>query len=81
MSIDWGLEFRMDPRLFEQTPDIAPILVRLYDSHRLYNLAKDETPLARAELTSAVVDLLKRNNLAPREQELIADVLISLMRH
>lgn len=69
----------MDPRLFEKSPDVAPILVRLYDSHRLYSLASDETPLARAELTSAVVELLGKN-LAPREQELVSDVLISLMR-
>lgn len=69
----------MDPRLFSQSPDVAPILVRLYDSHRLYSLAKDETPLARAELTSAVVELLEKD-LGPRERELISDVLISLMR-
>jgi len=79
MSIDWGLEYIMDPRLFEQAPEIAPILVRLYDSHRLYSLAKDGTPLARAELTGAVVELLDKD-LAPREQELISDVLISLLR-
>ncbi len=69
----------MDLRIFEKSPDVAPILVRLYDNHRLYSLAKDETPLARAELTSAVVELLEKN-LGPRERELISDVLISLMR-
>jgi uncharacterized protein (DUF2336 family) len=69
----------MDLRLFEKSPDVAPILVRLYDNHRLYSLAKDETPLARAELTSAVVELLEKD-LGPRERELISDVLISLMR-
>lgn len=69
----------MDLRLFEKSPDVAPILVRLYDNHRLYSLARDETPLARAELTSAVVELLEKD-LGPRERELISDVLISLMR-
>ena len=69
----------MDMRLFEKSPQVAPLLVRLYDSHRLYGLAKDGSPLARAELTSAVVDLLQ-TDLGPREKELIADVLISLMR-
>lgn len=69
----------MDLRLFEKSPDVAPILVRLYDNHRLYSLAKDETPLARAELTGAVVELLEKE-LGPRERELISDVLISLMR-
>ncbi len=58
---------------------VAPILVRLYDSHRLYSLAKDRRPLARAELTSVVVDLFNAE-LSPREQELITDVLIGLMR-
>lgn len=69
----------MDPRLFDKTPDIAPILVRLYDSQRLQGLARDETPLARAELTSAVVELLEKE-IGPRERELVSDVLISLMR-
>lgn len=69
----------MDFRVFEKSPDVAPILVRLYDNHRLYSLARDETPLARAELTSAVVELLEKK-LGPRERELISDVLISLMR-
>lgn len=69
----------MDSRLFEKSPKVAPLLVRLYDSHKLYELATDDTPLARAELTSAVADLLEAE-LAPREKELISDVLISLMR-
>ena len=73
------MEFIMDMRLFEKSPQVAPLLVRLYDSHRLYGLAKDNSPLARAELTSAVVDLLQAD-LGPREKELMADVLISLMR-
>lgn len=79
MTVCWGKRNKMDLRLFEKSPDVAPILVRLYDNHRLYSLAKDETPLARAELTSAVVELLEKN-LGPRERELISDVLISLMR-
>ena len=74
-----GLKELMDSRLFEKSPDVAPLLVRLYDSHKLYELATDDTPVARAELTSAVAELLE-TDLAPREQELISDVLISLMR-
>ena len=69
----------MDLGLFEKSSDIAPALVRLYDSHRLYGLAKDSSPLARAELTGAVVDILGRD-LAPRERELVSDVMISLLR-
>jgi hypothetical protein len=54
-----GLRELMDSRLFEKSPKVAPLLVRLYDSHKLYELATDDTPLARAELTSAVADLLE----------------------
>lgn len=79
VSKSLGLERNMDMRLFEKSPHVAPLLVRLYDSQRLSGLAKDGSPLARAELTSAVVDLLK-TDLGPRERELISDVLISLMR-
>jgi uncharacterized protein (DUF2336 family) len=69
----------MDFSVFEQSPAMAPLLVRLYDSHKLYGLASDGTPLARAELTGAVAELLEQD-LGPRERELISDVLISLMR-
>ena len=58
---------------------MTPLLVKLYDSQQLHALAKDEAPLARAELTSAVTELLEME-LSPREGELVADVLISLMR-
>ncbi len=69
----------MDTGIFERSPQMAPLLVRLYDSHRLYSLAKDGSPLARAELTSAVIELLE-TDLGIHERELISDVLISLMR-
>lgn len=56
-----------------------PMLVKLHDSHKLYSLAKDKRPLAQAELSSAMAELvgLETNT---REEELIADVLIALMR-
>jgi uncharacterized protein (DUF2336 family) len=69
----------MDLSFLDKSSGVTPLLVRLYDSHKLYGLAKDKQPLARAELTSAVSDLLSMN-LSPRESELIADVLIGLMR-
>ncbi len=69
----------MDLNLLDKSSGVAPLLVRLYDSHKLYGLAKDKQPMARAELTSAVSALLAMN-LSPRESELIADVLIALMR-
>ncbi|MCB1722022.1 MAG: DUF2336 domain-containing protein, partial [Alphaproteobacteria bacterium] len=58
---------------------VTPLLVRLYHSHKLHGLASDDKPLARAELTSAVSELLEME-LSPKESELIADVLIGLMR-
>lgn len=66
-------------REFEKTPDMAPLLLRLYESHKLYAMAHDERPQARAALTGAVADLLEVR-LSGREQEILADVLISLMR-
>lgn len=58
---------------------VTPILVQLYDTHRLYALARDRTPSARNALAQLVVDLLG-NELAPRESELVADILIDLIR-
>ena len=69
----------MDLSFLDKSSDVTPLLVRLYDSHKLYGLAKDKKPLARAELMSIISDLLGMN-LSPRESELIADVLIALMR-
>ena len=69
----------MDLSSFDKSPHMTPLLVRLYDSHKLYGLVKDNKPLARAELTRAVTDLFE-TKLTAREQELLADVLIGLMR-
>ncbi|MEM7651130.1 MAG: DUF2336 domain-containing protein [Pseudomonadota bacterium] len=69
----------MDLGFLDKSSNVTPLLVRLYDSHKLHGLAKDNKPLARAELTSAVSELLEMD-LSPRESELIADVLIGLMR-
>ncbi len=69
----------MDLSFLDKSSGVTPLLVRLYDSHKLYGLAKDKKPMARAELTSAVSALLEMD-LSPRESELIADVMIALMR-
>ncbi len=69
----------MDLSQFDKSPHMTPLLVKLYDSHKLYGLVKDEKPLARAELTQAVTDLFERD-LSGKEQELLADVMIGLMR-
>ncbi len=71
----------MDMRLFDKSPQVASLLVRLYDTQKVYDLARDSDPLARAELTSAVAGLLEAHvHLSNREQELLSDVLIGLMR-
>ncbi len=69
----------MSFNMLESTPEVAPLLVRLYDTHKLYGLAKDENPDARSELTGVMVDLLKVR-LNDNEKELITDVLMTLMR-
>ncbi len=61
------------------TKDVEPLLVRLYDSHRIYQLAEDKQPEARSELTHIVSGLLAMD-LKLTEKELIADILINLMR-
>lgn len=55
------------------------MLVKLYDSQQLYGMAKNRTPEARMELVNAVCELLDLN-LSMREGELIADVMIEVMR-
>ncbi|MGQ0527718.1 MAG: DUF2336 domain-containing protein [Alphaproteobacteria bacterium] len=69
----------MDLGFLDTSSGVTPLLVRLYDNHRLYLLAQDRAPSARAELTEAVSQLLEMK-LSLRESELIADVLIALIR-
>lgn len=69
----------MDRTLLDRSPEVAPLLARLQDRHKLYELAKDKDPEARSELASIMVDLLNID-LNEREKELLADVVISLMR-
>lgn len=58
---------------------IMPALVRLYDSQRVMGLAQNSEAASRNELTSIIVSLLEMD-LSIKESELVADVLISLMR-
>ncbi len=69
----------MDLSFLDKSSTVTPLLVRLYDSHKLYSLAKDKKPYARVELTGVVSDLLEMD-LSMKEGELIADVLIALLR-
>ncbi len=66
--------------LLEKTPQVNPLLVRLYDTHNLYNLAgSKDSEAASMELTTIMVDLLNVR-LNDRESELITDVLLALMK-
>jgi uncharacterized protein (DUF2336 family) len=69
----------MNLGFLDKSPHVTPLLVQLYDSQKLHKLAEDEKPLARAELTNAVVELLEMD-VSPREMELISDVLVELLR-
>jgi uncharacterized protein (DUF2336 family) len=69
----------MDLRLFEKSPHMASLLTKLYDSHRLYGMARDNNPETRLELSGIMANLLE-HQLSPREHELVADVLIALIR-
>ena len=66
--------------VLQNTPQVAPLLVRLYDTHNLYALAgekgSDESCL---ELTTIMVDLLSVR-LSEKESELITDVLLALTK-
>ena len=65
--------------LDNETSRVAPLLVQLYDSHKLYALARDPSDPARRELSGIILDLFQ-SDLSAREAELISDVLINLMR-
>ena len=66
--------------VLEKSPEVAPLLVRLYDTHNLYALAEDKgSEDACFELTTVMVDLLNIR-LSDRESELITDVLLALMK-
>ncbi len=60
-------------------PPVTPLLVELYDSHKLYQLAGSNTPAARFELCEIVSDILA-SSIKISEHELIADILIGIVR-
>lgn len=65
---------------FEKTPEVAPLLVKLYDTHSLYALAENKGSAdACHELTTIMTDLMSIR-LTDKESELITDVLLGLMK-
>lgn len=69
----------MDSLSRDSQEPVAPLLVELYDTHRLYQLAGDSRPAARFELCEIVSDILA-SSIRPSEHELIADILITIVR-
>jgi len=57
---------------------VAPLLVQLYDSHRIYDVNKDQDSGARMDLANAVGELLE-SDISPSESEIIADIMISMI--
>lgn len=64
----------------ESINKLTPHLVRLHDTEKLYQLARDKNPEARAELSAAVTDLFSSVDLSVREQEIVSDILITMLR-
>lgn len=69
----------MDFAFLDHSADVMPLLVDVYDTHRLYELARNKNPEAKAELAAAIGILLEKQ-LSAQESELIADIMIELMR-
>lgn len=64
----------------ESMTKLTPHLVRLHETEKLYQLARDKNPEARQELSSAVTDLFSTTELSVREQEIVSDILITMLR-
>lgn len=58
---------------------VMPMLVELYNAQQIQDLAQNNDQGSRSELLDIITELLGME-LSPREGELIADVLICLMR-
>lgn len=70
----------MDLRFLDKSSAITPFLVRLYDKHQLYGALGDTiNPTASTEFSDAIAEVLGMQS-SPRETELVADVLIDLIR-
>ncbi len=69
--LDWGT--------INKSQTIAPLLIELYDAHKLYEMAEDKSPKARTSLVDTVSELLD-TDLSLREEDLVSDVLMTLIR-
>ncbi len=70
----------MDMRIIDKSSRVTALLVDLHDSHKLYLSAKED-PHARSHMTNAVAGLLDPDiELNEREQSLLSEALITLIR-
>lgn len=69
----------MDLEFLDQQSKVKPLLMRLYESRRLLGLGQDKKDVLKTELSDAIFELLDVR-LSSREQELVADVMIALLR-
>lgn len=66
----------MDLSFLDKTSKITPVLVNLYDSYSAYS--SDET--GAQDTLAETITALFANDLSPRENELVADILMALVR-
>ena len=59
--------------------EISAVLMQLNEAKKLYGLAKDKSPHARSQLAKSISKLLEMD-VNERESEMVADVLVDLMR-
>lgn len=69
----------LDLATLEKSAHVAPLLVRLYDSQRIYLQGGARRQIAHEELTDTASELIL-SPLSDREEELVTEVLLALVR-
>jgi len=69
----------MDKHTIGRSPDVVPLIAKLHEAQRAYKAEKNKNDGIRAQLSSTVAQVLELQ-ITEREGELVADVLIELMR-
>lgn len=69
----------MDMEQLSAPVEASSVLMQLREAQQLYGLARDKNPASRAKLAGSISKLLEME-VTPRESEMVADVLVELMR-
>ncbi len=69
----------MDTNIVGKASASPAVMPQIGDVNKLYSLARDKTPGSRTKLAEEISSILNAN-VSTRESELVADVLIELMR-